>query len=62
MVGEVHPRSGALEYKMENTSTYGNNVSPTVTLRIDASWSDAIYSASQTVQPSGLRVLPCVKF
>ena len=61
MVGEVHPWSGALGYELANTSTYGNNVSDTVTLRIDASWSNAIYSASQTVQPSGLRLMPCIR-
>lgn len=61
MVGESHSCGGVIRFSNSGTAGYGPTYGATVRLSYDAAWSNGIYSASQTVQPSGLRLMPCIK-
>lgn len=55
--------SGALKTTIVTTVGLGNNVYRVVgNIRLDASKSNAIYGASDTVQPPALKCLMCIKY
>ena len=50
-------------YKSGNTNTVPNGVTAAgAHLGFDASKSEAVFGASNTVQPPAVRLLPCIKF